>query len=323
MVMERTNILASVCISLLLAVLLLLTGYGFGQVRRRNDLQANSKPGDYERSLTVGGRGRSYIVHVPPTSKGQNPSPLVIVLHGGGGNAQNAMRMTGMSDKADREGFIVVYPNGTSRLKDRLLTWNAGDCCGYALDHQVDDIGFISTLIENVQKEFNIDATRIYVTGMSNGAKMAYQLGCKLSNKIAAIAAIAGSLDNEICRPASSLSVIIFHGTADEHVLYEGGNPKKQADIHARVDKPVSYAVSFWVKHNQCSTIPQKREQGHIVQETYRPCKGGAEVVLYTIEVGGHAWPGGKKGRLGADEPTQEISATDLMWDFFMRHPKG
>jgi len=297
-------------------------GARLGLLLKAEDLKAIAKPGDYRRSLNVGGLERSYIVHVPPADRGRGALPLVIVLHGGGGHAENVMRVSGMSDKADKEGFMVVYPNGSGRLKNRLLTWNAGYCCGYALDHKVDDVGFIRALIEELQREANVDAKRIYVTGESNGAMMAYQLGCELSDKIAAIAPVAGAMGDGNCRPEFPLPVIIFQGTADEHVLYEGGKPKKSLDRREREDKPVSYAVSFWVKHNGCSPIPQRQEKGNIVQESYTGCRDGADVVLYTIKGGRHAWPGGKKGRPEADEPTQEISATDLMWDFFVRHPK-
>jgi polyhydroxybutyrate depolymerase len=279
------------------------------------------RPGNHELALTAGGRERTYLLHLPPVYDGNRSLPLVIVLHGGGGNAEGAVRMTGFSKKADKEGFVVVYPNGSGRLKTRLLTWNSGNCCGYAMDSDMDDVGFIRGLIDELVKTRAIDPNRVYVTGMSNGGMMAYRLGCELSEKIAAIAPVAGALNIENCQPANPVSVIIFHGTADEHVLYNGGEPIKKVDRHARVDKSVSYAVSFWVKHDACSDTPKRSEKGSIRTEIYDGGKDGAEVVLYTVNGGGHAWPGGEAYLLGA-EPTKEISATDLMWDFFVRHPK-
>jgi polyhydroxybutyrate depolymerase len=110
-------------------------------------------PGDSTQSLTFAGRERAYLVHLPrPAAIGNSPLPLVIVLHGGGGNAASAAKMTGLSALADKENFIVVYPDGTGRLDDRLLTWNSGNCCGYALDNQVDDVGFIRALIEKLAR---------------------------------------------------------------------------------------------------------------------------------------------------------------------------
>jgi polyhydroxybutyrate depolymerase len=280
-----------------------------------------AKPGNHELALTAEGRERTYLLHLPPAYDGKRLLPVVIVLHGGGGNAEGAVRMTGFSAKADREGFVVVYPNGTGRLKTRLLTWNSGNCCGWAMDKNVDDVGFIRALIDELVKTRAVDPKRVYVTGMSNGGMMTYRLGCELSDKIAAIAPVAGALDVDNCQPANPVSVIIFHGTADEHVLYNGGEPIRKADRHFRVDKSVSYAVSFWVKHNGCLESPQRSEKGHIRTEIYSGGKDGAEVVVYTINGGGHAWPGGEAYLLGT-EPTREISATDLMWDFFVRHPK-
>jgi polyhydroxybutyrate depolymerase len=279
------------------------------------------KAGDHVLSLKVGDRERTYLLHLPPVYDGERSLPLMIVLHGGGGNAPGAVRMTGFSEKADKEGFAVVYPNGSGRLKNRLLTWDSGNCCGYALDNNVDDVGFIRALIDELENSRAIDPRRVYVTGISNGGMMTYRLACELSDKIAAAAPVAGALNLENCQPAHPVSMIIFHGTADEHVLYDGGEPLKRADTHRRVDKSVSYAVNFWVNQDGCSATPQREERGTIRTEIYRGGKAGTEVVLYTVKGGGHAWPGGEAYVLGA-EPTREISATDLMWDFFVRHPK-
>ncbi|HUJ70694.1 MAG TPA: PHB depolymerase family esterase, partial [Verrucomicrobiae bacterium] len=188
------------------------------------------KPGNHELSLKTGGRDRVYSLHLPPAYDGKHLLPLVIVLHGGGGNAEGAIRMTGFNQKADKEGFVVVYPNGSGRLKTRLLTWNSGNCCGYALDSGVDDVGFIRALIDELKKTRAVDPQRVYATGISNGGMMTYRLACELSDKIAAIAPVAGALNLENCQPTRPVSVIIFHGTADEHVLYNGGEPIRRVD---------------------------------------------------------------------------------------------
>src|SRR4030042_1455717 len=110
--------------------------------------------------------------------------PLVIVLHGGGGTAQSTAGMTGMNVKADSSGVIAVYPNGNGRVSDeKLLTWNAGNCCGYALDNNIDDVGFIRELIDKLEKKLAIDKARIYATGISNGGMMSYRLACELADK--------------------------------------------------------------------------------------------------------------------------------------------
>ncbi len=294
---------------------------------RRENREASLK--SEKKSLFYNGVKRTYELHLPNGHDGKKPLPLVIVLHGGGAPVGSAERMSRMSPKADKEGFIVVYPNGTGPFPEKFLTWDAWNCCGPAVKSQVDDVGFIRTLIEKLEKEYAIDPKRIYATGLSNGAMMTYRLGCELSDKIAAIAPVAGALNNDNPHPTDPVSVIIFHGTADEHVLYNGGIPKKSWErsidpTRIRTDKPVSYAISFWVKHNQCSGVPKKEEAGHIIHETYSGGKNGTAVELYTIVGQGHAWPGGRDGLYYANvnPPTQEISATDIMWDFFARHPK-
>lgn len=271
--------------------------------------------------LEHGGRERSYTLFVPPEYKVGTPLPLVIALHGGGGNARINEQMTALAEQAARYNFILVQPNGTGRLKTKLLTWNAGNCCGYAHEKQVDDVGFIRTIIDTLVQHYSIDPKRVYATGLSNGAKMSYRLACQLSDKISAIAPVAGSMEEPDCRPLRPVSVMAFHGTADEHILYEGGAPKNNADRHPRVDNSVADSVGYWVRHNQCAPVPERSQKGAIVRDSYNRCAEGSDVVLYTILGGGHTWPGGTKLRRRADTPTQQISASNEMVKFFLSHP--
>jgi polyhydroxybutyrate depolymerase len=285
---------------------------------------AAQAPGDAERSIHMGGVSRTYVVHFPAGSPANRPLPLVVVFHGGGGNARNAVRMTGMSALADRKGFIVVYPNGTGPFQNGLLTWNTWVCCGTAYQLHVDDVAFVRAMVQAVSAEYMVDRKRIYATGMSNGGMMAYRVGCEAADIVAAIAPVAGALDTEGCSPSGPVSVVAFHGTADQHILYEGGRPTTILDRSPRVDKPVSYAMSFWAWRNNCAPGPKRERKGNVVHETYACKAPGSGLELYTIEGQGHAWPGGEKGlRAGnVDTPSTEISATNVMWDFFARHPK-
>ena len=280
----------------------------------------NAKPGDYEQSLNFGGRERRYLLHLPPSIGGAQPLPLVIVLHGGANTPEMAEKMSGMSPKADSAGFIVAYPQGTTTPNDELYTWNAGNCCGYALDNNVDDVGFIRALIEKLQAEYNIASKRIFLNGISNGGMMAYRLGCELSDKLAAIAPIAGALNVE-CKPAQPVSVVAFHGTNDDHVLYEGGEPITKADPHPRVDNSVAYAMSFWSQRDGCAPTPKREERGLIIRDEYTNCANGTGVLLFTIKGGPHIWPL-SRGFFMTDPPAQGLSATDAMWEFFKKHPK-
>ncbi len=286
-----------------------------------SDFPSRFSPGNYELSIVHDGIERSFLLHLPPAYDGKAELPMVIFFHGGGGNYTNAMKMAELDVKADKEGFILLAPNSTGRLKDKFLTWNTGNCCGYALDNNIDDAGFIRKLIDTLESVIKIDNRKIFTTGISNGGMMSYLVACRLSDKIAAIAPVAGALNIE-CTPSYPVSVIIFHGTDDKSVLYEGGTPRRQADKHRRTDNSVQYAVNFWVKNNGCDTVPVKGGKENIRKETYSNGKNGTEVVLYTIIGGTHSWPGGNRMSIFLDEPTYEISATDLMWDFFKKHGK-
>ncbi len=267
------------------------------------------------------GRSRSYLVHLPKSYNAKKKYPLVLILHGGGGNARLTAQMTGFSATADREGFIAVYPDGTGLIEGLFLTWNAGNCCGFALDEETDDTGFLRALLQRLKKEHAVDPNRVFVTGFSNGGMMSYRLACELSGAIAAIAPVAGAMNVE-CKPERPLSVVIFHGTEDGHVRYDGGEPLALADWHDRTDRPVKETVAFWVKFNGCRPQAQTSVKGHVQMERYSGCREGTEVVLYTIRGEGHSWPGGRRWAPWAAVPTREISATDLIWEFFTGHPR-
>ncbi|MBI3296907.1 MAG: prolyl oligopeptidase family serine peptidase [Elusimicrobia bacterium] len=280
--------------------------------------RGESRQGD-KGSIEVGGRTRTYLLHLPRGYNRHKTWPMVIVLHGGGASAENGERMTGMSEKADKEGFIAVYPDGTGQ-GSRRLTWNVGDCCGYAVEQGVDDVGFIRALIGKLKAERHVDPDRIYATGMSNGGMLTYRLACELSDEFAAVGVVSGSLNGE-CRPSRAVPIVIFHGTADQHVPYAGGYGSESPV--QRLDKPVASAVSFWVANNRCRSTPKWTASGSIVQTDFTGCRNGADVSLYSIKGEGHTWPGGEEGRRhgNVDPPTKEISATEVLWDFFQSHP--
>ncbi len=275
--------------------------------------------------LNYGGLDRSYLIHVPPQIDNKTSVPLVIVLHGGGGSAENIENVTGFSSEADKEGFIVVYPEGVDG------TWNSGYCCGSGLNMQVDDVGFILKIIGDIESSHNIDKKRIYATGFSNGAMMSYTLASNASNIFAAVAPVSGSIGGQAMNnsslylppmPSQAVSVIAFHGTADQNILYNGGHGNKTTGT--RIDLSVNDSIQFWVKSDNCSINPIfDNIANNVTLETYTGGLNDSEVQLYTIIGGGHAWPGGVKASPTGDEPTQEISATDLIWEFFKTHPKN
>lgn len=276
--------------------------------------------------LTFGGRDRTYLVHVPPGLP--EPVPLVVALHGGGGNAMATLNMTGLNAEADAAGFMVVYPNGTDRSRPLLnlmgkpgfLTWNAGNCCGYAQEHRVDDVGFIRAVVDQLESRYRIDPKRIYATGISNGGMMAYSLACEASDMFAAVGVVSGIITDARCRPAHPVAVIDFHGTADQNVPINGGVGSKAFIKDRR--PPVQDSIDFWVKADGCRTAPKETRSATLVVKSYGGCRDGSAVTYYIIEGGGHAWPGGNRLSRMLDVPGQAVNATDVMWRFFAAHPK-
>jgi len=245
-----------------------------------------------------------------------------VVLHGGGGNALNAEAMTGFTDKANAEGFIVVYPDGTSR-RGQLFTWNAGHCCGYAMEQRVNDVAFIGALIDVLASRFPIDARRVYVTGMSNGAMMSHRVGIELSEKVAAIAPVVGAVFGDEARPRSRVSALMINGLLDKAVPYNGGAPggRFSQAWDGTPAKPALEQARFWAAANGCGLTPHTEDRGAYVK-TEHTCPSPVGVAIYSVKDNGHAWPGGSKGTRLADTPSTSLNATDVIWAFFQSHPK-
>ena len=286
---------------------------------------AQLTPGDHDRTVEVTQLKRKYHVHVPPSYDGKKAMPVVLAFHGGGSNAGQMVVFSGLNEKANEAGFIVVYPSGSGRL-DRVLTWNGGNCCGYAMNNKIDDVAFVRALLDDLATVVKIDPKRVYATGISNGGIISYFLASELSDRIAAIAPVGGPMGTKTCDPARPVSVIHFHGTDDNFAPYKGGRGAKsltQTQFYS-----VDHSIKAWVKANGCpdtprvEKLPDKVDDGMTVtRTTYGPGKDGAEVVLITINGGGHTWPGREPVARFLGPSTKDISANDLMWEFFQRHP--
>jgi polyhydroxybutyrate depolymerase len=282
-------------------------------------------PGDHTRTLEVDSRTRTYLMHVPPKHDPKKPAPVVLVFHGGASNAEQMVRFCGLNETADRHGFLVVYPSGTGRMKT-ALTWNGGNCCGYAMLNKVDDVAFTRALLDDLAKMVTVDAKRVYATGMSNGAIMAYRLASELSDRIAAVAPVAGPMGTEKCEPKRPVPVLHFHGTEDAFAPFKGGKGTKslsQTDFYS-----VEHSIRAWVKADGCSEKPEEeklpdrtKDGTTVIRKTYGGGKEGTEVVLIVIEGDGHTWPGREPLLKALGKSTKNISANELMWEFFQKHP--
>ena len=270
-----------------------------------------TRPGTYRFHFTHDGLKREYLVHVPVAALGKR-APMLLALHGGGGDMDYQASNYGLMEKSDRAGFIAVFPSGYSRLPGGVLgTWNAGLCCGQAAKRGIDDVGFLRAVIARVSGQIAVDPRRIFATGMSNGAMMSYRLACE-APEIRAIAPVAGTDGTSACKPARPVPVIHFHARDDSHVAFNGG-PGPDSLVKANfVSVPAT--IAKWVALNQAAPTPRT-----VLTVPGASCvrhDGRAPVELCVTEGGGHSWPGSNPRRKDK-APSQAISANDRMWAFF------
>jgi len=270
-----------------------------------------------EREIFHDGEIRTYWVHTPDGYTGEGGLPVVLNFHGFGSNATEQRVYTRFNLLADRENFIVVYPQGTVATIPIGTGnhWNAGFASG------VDDVGFVDKIIDRLWSEYDIDLSRVYATGMSNGGFMAYTLACELSERIAAIASVTGNIT--IAQLASCTGeyippVMQFHGTEDPVVSYQG------SDFYPSVPA----LMDFWAERHGCLTetmeenLEDKRQSDGSTATlvTYEECN---DVLLYRINNGGHTWPDATVDLPEAGSTNRDINASSLIWAFFSsyEHP--
>lgn len=294
--------------------------------------QTPLKAGDNEFTIIVSGAMRHYIVYVPPNYVDNASLPVVIMLHGAGGSANEALSMGQWREKADKEGFFAVALDGTPlfpRLPQNFLTnpqlWNDGSGRGAPSTSKADDIGFVSTVIDNLISQAGADQKRIYVTGFSNGASMTWRVGAELATKVAAIAPVSGHLWLQAPKLDYAVSVLFIAGTADPLNPINGGPALDPWLRTNTVKPPMSDSLTAWTKALNCVGDPELILDQAGVQETaYQACDGNAKAVYYVIEGMGHNWPGGINtlpvSLVGPR--SNKINATDVIWKFFQDHPK-
>ena len=337
MIISKINKYVFLVIFLLLLVVFLDCSVVFAQetlwqrlkerwFEKKSQIRANLGSDDYHYSLEHDGIIRKYNVHLPPSYDENTPTPVVIYLHGGGGSIRAAYE-DGMDKASDEFGFILAIPAGTGPIPDRLLRWNGGTwdgagSHGYAVENNIDDVGFISKIIDEVIKAFSVDEKRIYATGISNGALMTYRLGCELSDKIAAIAVVAAPAMPSNYAPSRPISVILIHGTADPVTPFYGGkggmgNVSFQAQSAQEM-------VDFWRESNICPIdFTTSYENGRAKCVSYGPCRNSTVVEFCKVEDGGHTWPSGSQyssvDRIG---PVSYDISFEQIWTFFKKHPR-
>ncbi|MEU8343525.1 polyhydroxybutyrate depolymerase [Actinomadura meyerae] len=286
------------------------TGEKGGDDRRPQKVDGiPTSAGTHKQKMDVGTIGhREFLLHVPSKVAGgkwEDGKPadapaLVVALHGGLANMNKMESLTGFNKLSDEHGFLVAYPDGF------MTTWNAGDCCGAAKVGNIDDVGFLSKMIDKLTDAGLADSKRVYVTGFSNGAGMAYRMACEKPDKVAAIGVVEGALVTK-CDPSRPVSAMIFHGTADRNVPFNGGGDRDFND--KRPFPPVSKAVDFWRERAGLPRLGERVEASGAGTDCTSTGKGdkGVAVTFCKIQGGTHSWPKG---------------ASPMLWDFFADHPR-
>jgi len=284
-------------------------------------------PGTHDLKLGT----RTFLVHVPREFKTRGALPVLIAFHGGGGNATGFQKYAGFDRLADREGFVVVYPDGTGTQGRRLLTWNAGACCGRAQAAGVDDVAFTLAVLRRLAADLPLDRTRVYVAGHSNGAMMAYRLAAEAADRVAAVGAVAGMMVVERFSPAQPVAVLHIHSADDPRALYRGGlgPPFPGTQVRSR-HASVEGGLARWMIMDRCATEPRVAESRtaavgattHTAELlVYEPCESDAAVAHWRLTGAGHGWPGHRsllpERLMGPD--TTVIDAAEEIWKFVAR----
>jgi polyhydroxybutyrate depolymerase len=266
-------------------------------------------PGGYTRtiSLATDSGQRTAIVHRPAGLRAG--MPLVVVLHGAFGSGEHTRAATGWDALADREGFMVAYPNGHGR------TWNAGKCCGPAFNHKVDDVEYLHRLTQHLAQTEGVDRERVYAVGMSNGAMMAYAWACRRPEDLAGIGPVAGAMVSD-CQPKSPVNVVAVHGTADRNVPISGGVGPRSV---TRYNYPsLASSLTPFVNADRCTPAPKRNDRAPLHVSTFN-CVSGDGVTVAVIDGLGHEWPGARPSdpvrKLIRDKVSSApLDATTFLW---------
>ena len=278
--------------------------------------------------LKTGRYKRSYRIHIPAGYDGKSTLPLVVVLHGAFDTAKGMEKVTGFSQLADRETFLVLYPEGIGII-GFLQHWNAGHCCGKAAEDHIDDVGYLASAIADVRQRLQVDQSRIYMVGFSNGGMMTHRFAAEHSDMLAAAVPMAASIGGRpekdsplwcVTEPEQPLPIMIIHGDKDEDVPYQGGRSTRKKD--ERTYLSVQDSVQFWIEANGCKDNPNLAYSGNgaIEIQRWRECTDATTTVLCTIRNWGHTWPGVVfTSKLPETDPMYNFDITEFIWDFFKR----
>lgn len=284
--------------------------------------------GDHEQTVEHEGP-RSYLLHVPASYSPRRAWPLLVVLHGAYSDGEATEKLTTFGEIADRQGFVVAYPNATARPAGTLQLWNAGHCCGKQVVDHVDDLGFVGAVLDDVERKVKIDPRRVYVAGYSNGGMLTFLVASRYAGRLAAVGIVSGNMSGrgsleapefDAPAPARPVSVVMIQGTEDTHVPYKGEVHKDSVEV------PFDVTGLHWAKADCCVGEAAEKTlfEGAVGERRFGPCADGTEVRLLSIHGWKHEWPGEERmKRLAPDDPLRGFDAAELLWAFFAEHPRG
>jgi polyhydroxybutyrate depolymerase len=276
-------------------------------------------PSGPARAETIRLGDRWYDIALPANPQG---APLILALHGGGGDPDQFASASGLARVANRQGFAVAFPAGSGRRGERLLTWNGGYCCGYAARQGVDDMGFLKAVIADAAARFGVRGDGVYLTGMSNGSILSETFAARNPGLVRAVAGVAGTMDTSRTAAQGRVPALIIHGTADSMVPYAGGqgDTSLTRTDFASVASVVQSFLAPWGQVTKTSRSIDRKDDGTLVTVTDYRKSDRTVLRLITVEGGAHHWPGGRKARL-PEGKTQEIDANTEILRFFALHP--
>lgn len=261
-----------------------------------------SRSRDSTVTLQSGGRARTYILHAPSGLTAGTALPVVIDLHGAGGNGKQQQGMSGFSSLADKEKFLAIFPDGVDGY------WNVDDtCCGTAGQQKIDDVGFLKAIVAKLDAETRIDAKRVYASGFSNGGGLAHRMGCDAADVIAAIAPTATDLRTQPCNPARPISMMEVKGLADSLEPYGGGVVGPDGGQY--VDVGAKESLRLWAETDQCTDATTTTIDTYC--ESHTKCAGGVETDLCSLPNTDHSTYGNALG----------INVAGVIWKMFQRQP--
>jgi polyhydroxybutyrate depolymerase len=247
-----------------------------------------------DRTILQVGTLRRVITVVDVKVRATSLAPALILLHGASATSTRMESQTGMTALAQRDGFVVAYGDGTTTGRPvGGEAWNAGACCSAAVTNNIDDIGYLNAVIDNLIAKHHVDPHRIYLAGFSNGGMMTYRAACQIGNRLAGIAVVSGALNYANCAAPKALPLLIIHGLDDPTVPYDGGppNPITAGKLGTWINASVAQSAGYWAKRDGCTSRTTEEETAILTDDVYSGCTTGTKLSIVTVLAGTHHWP--------------------------------